>query len=882
MTTDHILSTKLMVPAGPPQFVERPRLELPEQAPRIVLVSAPAGYGKTTLVASWTSAMRGPVAWLSLDDADNDPTRFLMHFVSAIQTHEPDFGKVVMDMLACVPPPPVPGLMRSLVNQFCAFTERLCLVFDDLHLVTDGAVHEALAFLVDHQPPQLQLIFASRSDPPFSIARLRGQRQLLEYRAADLRFTAEEAAKFCKDTMHVDLSEEQIATLTARTEGWAVGLQFAALSLCGVQDRSGFISSFAGDNRHITDFLLDEVLRTRSEDMQNFLLHTSILERFNASLCDAITGRDDSRAMIDEMERTNMFLVGLDHQRNWYRYHHLFSSLLHTRLQQLMPDMASVLYRRASRWFSEKNLVAEAIGYAIKGDDHEYAADLLEKHGTALFSHGRVATVLIWSERLPQELLARRPALSMLCAWGAFYMDSLNALDRHIRAAAACLPHAAQAPFGSKERAMYGQLAVMRGCHLGYNGQLESAIAQFKEALSCFSPERTMYHGAAVCLGVCYFAEGRFDESLQLLQEHANLTEIRYNLLVPITATLGLGRLHLLRGDLLTAKEIYARALRECEKAGWQDFPACGMLHIGLGELAYEMNDLAMADRHLRRGIQMTAVGMWCFNAWGRILHAQTKLAQGAVEDLPVPENDYTLMKYAGRFVVDIAPVSAVLGKLWLRQGRMDAMALWAGRAGLPTSGSLMRGREAEYVVLARHMIAAGDIAPAIRLLDDLWPAAEQARRRTVLVEIMILKAIALQAKGDMDAACAALRQAVDLAENTGLIRLFLDEDIALAGLIKKLARSGECSSYARYLFSQFTHGHGASEQEEALPLLFSKKEKEVVNYIVNGSSNQEIARELAISSNTVNSHMKNIYSKLGVNSRLQAIRRLRELGVGC
>jgi LuxR family maltose regulon positive regulatory protein len=863
-------------------MVVRSRLVLPETAPRIILVCAPAGYGKTTLISSWTAASRLPTAWLSLDAGDNDPTRFLMHFITAVQTHHSDFGKIIIDMLSCTPPAPVTGLMRSLVNQLCSLPERLCVIMDDLHLVSGEAVSEVITFLVDNQPPQLQLIFASRNDPPFSLARLRGQRQLLEYRASDLRFTLQEAQAFCNDVMHFDLSDNQVETLTTRTEGWIVGLQLAAVSMLNNADKSGFIDSFAGNHRHVTDFLLDEVLRSRSTDVQNFLLQTSLLERFNASLCDAVTGRDDSRAMIDEMERTNMFIVGLDHQRLWYRYHHLFTSLLHSRLEQTYPAQVKALHQRASQWFSDNDLVAEAIHHAIKAADFVFAAELIEKHGGALFSHGRITTVLGWTDQLPREVLEKRPVLSILCAWGSFYMDDMTALGRHIQTSALCLPNAHSAPFGSTERVMFGQLAIMRGCHFGYNGNLDDAIAQFKEALASFSLGRTLYRAAKVCLGVCYFAAGKLNESQELLEEHASISEITNNLLVPISAILCLARVHLLRGNLVTAKQIYIKAMSDCQDAGWQDFPACSMLHIGLGELAYEMNDLALAEQHLQRGVEMTSVGMWCFNVWARVLLAQTKIARGTADNVLCVQSEAMMKKYSGRFIVDVVSVSAVTGKLWLRQRCMETAAQWVAKAQLSTSGELTIGREAEYLVLTRYLIASGEAIQANLLLEKMWDSAEQGGRVMVMIEILIVKAIALQAVGDMPSALASLRQAVTLAENKNLLRLFLDDSEAITSLLKKLARGSDYTSHAHYLLGQIAieKGQMVSKSADPFPLLFSKKEKQVVSYIVNGSSKQEIASALFISSNTVNSHVKSIYSKLGVNSRMQAVERLRKLGV--
>jgi LuxR family maltose regulon positive regulatory protein len=884
MSTENILSTKLVIPASPSQMVLRQRLLLPESAPRIILVCAPAGYGKTTLIASWAAHSQSRVAWLSLDPADNDPVRFLMHFVTAIQTQIPEFGKVVADMLQYSPPPPITGLMRTLINQLCSLPDRLCIVLDDLHTVSEPTVHEALAFLVNHQPSQLQLIIASRSDPPFSLARIRGQRQLLEYRAVDLRFTLEETNMFCNEVMQFHLPQDKVKTLATRTEGWIVGLQLAAMSLHNNPDKLGFIDSFAGDDRHITDFLLDEVLYSRSEDIQNFLLHTSLLERFNAPLCDAVTGRSDSRAMIDEMARTNLFVFGLDNQRIWYRYHHLFTSLLKTRLHNTQPELIKVLHRRACLWFSQNDLIPEAIHHAIAGADYEFAADLLEQHDRTLFSHGQINSALAWANQLPESVMAKRPILSMTCAWGCFYMDNLVALERHLSRVADCLAGFHDAPFGSKEHSLLGQVSLLRGCKLGYTGDLEGSIANLKEAFASFDAGRTLNRLTAVCLGVCNFVDGKLEDALIPFSENSTIAGAKHNLLVPITATLGMARIHLLQGQLLAARQVYEKGLRECLDAGWQDFPAVGMLHIGLGELSYEMNDLIGAEQHLTRGVEMTRIGMQYVNAWGRVLLAQTKLALGVTLDTLDITHEVALMKYSGRFVVDIPPVSASIVRFCLKQGQLDVARQWKEAAQLPVDGPFARGREAEYVALARVLFAQEKRPEALALLDHLWTKAESGKRVSVMIEILVLRALILQAEGQSEDALVPLQRGLELAEHTGLLRVFINEGAMLARLLKKLARGADYTSYVHTLLGYFLTDEDAvpdtATSPAPLPLLFSKKEKQVVTHITQGRPNQEIADALFISLNTLRSHTKSIYSKLGVNSRQQALERLRKLGM--
>ncbi|MBS0309268.1 MAG: hypothetical protein JSS58_09890 [Proteobacteria bacterium] len=885
MSNSHILATKLVIPDISPQLVQRARLMSPPHASRLILVSAPAGYGKTTLLVAWARELSTPVVWLSLDSGDNDPRRFLMNFIGAIQTQCPEFDLAIPDMLGGKPLAQIGEMMQSLINHLCSLPGRLCIILDDLHMVSEPAVHQALAFLTENQPPQLQLIFSSRSDPPFSLARLRGQRQLVEYRAHDLCFTSEEAEIFCNDVMQLDLQQQQVAALTARTEGWIVGLQLAAVSMQVTPDKSGFIDNFSGDNRHVTDFLLDEVLRSRSAELQDFLLQTSLFGRFDAAMCDAVTGRDDSRRMIDEMERTNMFIVSLDHQRIWYRYHHLFASLLQSRFRNAQPEREKTLYRRASQWCDKNDLLIESIDYAIRGDDFLGAADLMEKHGNKLFSLGQISTVLNLAKNLPQSLLAQRPALLMMCAWGSFYLSDMVAMESHIRAVANCIEGFEHAPCGSAERAMFGQLSLMRGCRLAYNGDIDGSMTQLREALVSLPPDRTLHRGAAVYLGVIDVVIGELDQAQVLFEPHTSIAAFKHNVLVPITATFGLARVHLLRGNLAGARQVYNKAIREAQAANVHKLPAFGMLYIGMGELAYQMNALDEAQQYLERGVEMTAVGMEYVNTWGRILLAQTRMVAGAADAALDIRTETLLDHYAGgRFVIDLPPLSAAIGRLWLGQNRIEALAHWVELTQLSIAAPLATGRDAEYLVLARFFLQTKRMDKAIALLDVMQPSADLGGRRAVLIEIGILKALALQLQGDMNGALVALQHSVALAENTQLLRLFIDDGIALSGLLTKLARASDCATHAHYLLGLIVTASAATDVmgKTALPSLFSKKEKEIVTYIVKGNSNQEIGKALFISSNTVYSHMKSIYAKLGVNSRLQAIKRLRELQIDC
>jgi LuxR family transcriptional regulator, maltose regulon positive regulatory protein len=575
-------------------------------------------------------------------------------------------------------------------------------------------------------------------------------------------------------------------------------------------------------------------------------------------------------------------MFGLDHQRVGYRYHHLFASLLQSRLRAVAPDSVKLLHRRASRWLSENGHFTEAITQAMAALDHEEAADLMERHHVALFSHGRMHTALTWSRQLPETVLAQRPLLSLICAWGNLYLDDLSELERDIGIAEQCVAGVHDAPRGSKERAMLGQVALLRGCQSAYQGKIEEGMAHLAAAQASFAPEQTLHRAADVVLGVFHFVSGRLDESQLLFEQNVGVGEGTYNVLVPITAALGLARSHLLRGRLLAAKQVYDKTMQACLACGWQDFPACGMLHIGLGEVAYEMNELVLAEQHLVRGIALTGAGMQYANTWGRVLLAQTRTGLGAAAEAADPQFELLLLRYAGRPVVEIAPLSAVIARYWLSLGRMDAVQLWSEAADLPVEEALVPGREAEYLVLVRYLIAAERRSLALDLLERLWHPALQGKRQAVMVEILALKALCLQAEARSDEAMAVLQEGVCLAENTHLLRVFINEGSTMESMLRKLARGADYKSYVHTLLGHVgaDAARDATQAFDPLPLLFSKKEKQVVSHIARGATNHEIAEQLFISPNTLNSHVKKIYAKLGVNSRLQAAERLRQLGL--
>jgi LuxR family maltose regulon positive regulatory protein len=876
---EHLLTTKLVVPTSLTRVVVRERLQQPKDKPRIVLVCAPAGYGKTTLIASWAKYSSSPIAWLSLDQSDDVPSQFLIHFIGAIQVPFAGFGTVLIEMLESTLPPPISVLMRSLVNELHALAQPLCIILDDLHAVLDPSIHEAINFLIEHQPTGVQLILASRNDPSFPLARIRAQRQLLEYRTEDLRFTLEETELFCNDVMRLGLDKSLIGKLDERAEGWVAGLQLAALSLSHHQDVSQFIECLAGDNRHITDFLIEEVLRRCSSETQQFLLKTSILKRFCAPLCDAMLEHNRSRQVL---ERNNMFIFGLDNKRSWYRYHQLFASLLQSRLQEAQPEQVAVLHRRASQWLSENHCFREAIDHALKSGDYDYAAELMQQHSIEIFLLGRFATALDWAQQLPVALLVNHPKLAMICAWGGLIMDNQPEVEWYVQAVRPVLMPCREQPLGSQARALFGQLALIQSCQSCLAGDLPAALVSVNEALQSLAPGRILYRGAALCLAFCHYVSRDLEQAQQLFIDYISVANAKRNLIVPMLAVFGLARCYLLQGRLLMAQQVYEHALQECISLGWQDLPICGTLHLGLGELAYLRNDLKAAEQYLSRGVDMTATGgVQYTHAWGRVMLARTRLAMGATEPVLEPLQEAGLLRYSGRFVIDIPPLSADLAHLWLSQKRMEAVTQWMEAAQLPME-PLAFERESEYVMLARYWLALKQPAKALAVLQPLLKAAQQGGRQFVIIEVLILKALALQAQDQPARALAKLQHALVLAEHVGVCRLFLDEGMALHFLLQKLAveANSPTGSYVYRLLDQFAALRDVMSTDNEGEMLLSKKEKQIASYMIKGMTSQAIAEALFVSRSTINTHVQSIYSKLGVNKRLEAIRQLQKLGI--
>jgi LuxR family transcriptional regulator, maltose regulon positive regulatory protein len=911
---DALLATKLHVPRPQPGFVPRPRLvqALSQGLARgRVLICAPAGFGKTSLLADWTRSGGRPVAWLGLDAGDNDPARFWRYVVAALDQAQPGIAERLGPLLGPPAPRSFEGLVTALINELAAQPGRneVLLVLDDYHLVDDGAVHESVAFLLENLPPGLLLVVCGRADPPLPLARLRARGQLAELRAAELRFTTEEAAALLGAAAGPVLPDTAVVALTARTEGWAAGLQLAALSLRGRTDAAGFVAAFSGSHRFVLDYLADEVLDGQPGQVRAFLLETSMLERLSGELCDAVTGRAGSQAMLADIERAGLFLVPLDEVRGWWRYHHLFADLLRARLEQEQPGRMQELHRAAAAWSDGHDLADDAVRHALAAGDAAWAARLVERHIETLLGRSEGATLRRWHSALPAESVRDRPRLCLAQAYGAamgFQVEALEALlDDAERAFAVSgdEPYEASAgrPVSSLANVPAG-IAFLRAVLARLRGDAALASDYNRQALAQLGEDDWLMRylvrwnqAAADWLG------GRPGPAERGLTEA--LAELRaagqfFAGFLAMRVCYDLGEVQRAQGNLDAALATCRQALEEAGESS--QTAITGPAHVGLAQVLYERDELTAALDHATRGVtlcrqltftQSLATGLAVV---ARIRHARGDAA-GALE----------AMGEAGRaglspqVITLLNPVPAQRARLLLAQGDVRAAAQWTTAAGLSPDDEPGYPREPEYLVLARVLLAQNDPGAALALLERLHAAAVSQGRAGSVIEIGALRALALAAVGEKNAAVDALAGALTLACPQGYVRVFADEGPPMAALLGALvaaqraeqaaARSVPLGWLARVLgaFGEKPAApaarRGGSGAPAVMPGLIEQltaRELEVLALLAAGAPNPRIAEQLVVSLDTVKKHVSHLLGKLGAANRTEAVTRARQLGL--
>jgi ATP/maltotriose-dependent transcriptional regulator MalT len=902
-----LLETKLYVPRLRRGQVGRPRLR--ERLSRgaeskLTLVSAPAGFGKTTLLADWLAAAPAgerSAAWLSLDHADNQPGSFWMYLITALQTVAPGVGAHALSIMREPQPPPIEIVLAPLLNELSTAPNDVVLVLDDYHTIDAHDAQDGMTFLLDHLPAQVHVIIATRADPALPLARLRARGELVEIRATDLRFTREEAAAYLNEVMALDLGASDIAALEARTEGWIAALQLAALSIQGRDDVAGFIAGFAGDDRYIVDYLVEEVLQRQPEHVRTFLLQTSILSRLSGPLSDAVTGHDGGKAMLEGLDRGNLFLVQLDDRRRWYRYHHLFADVLQARLLDEQADRVPDLHRRASVWYEQNSEPFEAIRHALAAEDFERAAELIERAMPALRSRRQEVAGLGWLKALPDELLASRPVLNVHYAGLLLDSGQLEGAEARLRDAERWLGKTAEgderpnAPSANpivvdedEFRRLPSAIAVYRAAQAHLVGDVAGTMTHAERALDLVGDGDHLTRGSAAGLlalahwttGDLEAAHGSWADAMASLQRAGHLADA-------VGCAIALADIRIAQGRHRDALSTYERGLQlATEQEGYVVRGAADM-HVGMAERFHDRDDLDTAIQHLRASSELGehAGGRQNPYRW-HVVMARIRETEGdpdgALELLDEAER-----LYVGDFYPRVRPIAALRARVWVAHGRLGDALGWARKQGLSAEDDLGYLREFEHITLARLLLAGSKrdradhaLRDAMGFLERLRLAAEQGDRVGSVIEILVLQALAHQMHGDVQAALVPLGRALLLAEPEGYARVFLDEGRSMAALLESAAQHGIASTYVRELLAASGKARDRAPAGQDLSESLSERELEVLRLLATDLNGPGIAAELVVSLNTVRSHTKSIYAKLGVNDRRAAVRRAEDLDI--
>ncbi|MCQ3937228.1 MAG: helix-turn-helix transcriptional regulator [Chloroflexi bacterium] len=888
-----IIKTKINAPALRRSLVSRTHLlgllsDGLKHGHKLTLVSAPAGFGKTTLVSEWINKNNFPSAWISLDESDSDPARFLTYLVAALQTLISGVGDGVLAALQSSQPVSPTELLPTLLNELSSTEDDFVLALDDLHAVDSSTVDDLLGFLVEHVPPAMHLVITTREDPALPLARLRAKNQLTEIRAAELRFSEAEAAEFLNQVMGLQLSAEDVAALEKRTEGWVAGLQLAALSMQGKADASEFIRSFSGANQFVLDYLLEEVLQRQSEHVQGFLLRTSILNRLNSSLCDALSESASTQEILEQLERANLFVIPLDNERKWYRYHHLFRDLLRQRLSQKHSKEEIVsMHIRASEWFEQNGEVGEAFQHAIAAADFNRAARLAETAWLAMDESFQTAAWLGWVKQLPASVKRVRPVLLTQIGWS--YMDAGNAMlsESSLRDAENSLKRPREELViveAEQFRTLPARIAFARAYNAQTQNRFDDVVRYVETALDMIPHEdQYMQAQASSILSAAYWASGELDKSFELMSNWVDAAQQAGNFVFAVAASFGKADILITQGRLRDAMQVYQTALSLAAEHGAEQHTAHH--HLGLGLLHHEMGEDERAAHHLQKAFELgrqTTIVDWMY---------RKSLAQAYLKD---SEGDYdaalAFLNEAGRVYVhtpipNLRPVEAMQARIHIKQNHLNKAQAWAHQSGLSLQDKPIFLHEFGYLTLARIVLAEnqndGHFQTMLQMLESLLKQAESQNRLRSRIEILITQALAYSAK-DSAKALAALEQALTLAEPEGYLRLFADEGKPMAELLSKI-KSGNLQQYAKKILASFAPQQNLTPSTFNLqPLIdpLSDRELEVLQLIAQGLSNQEITQKLVVALSTVKGHNLRIFAKLQAKSRTEAVARARELGI--
>ena len=900
-----ILATKLYIPPSRPKVVSRSSLikrlnEGLQHTPGMTLISAPAGFGKTTLVSEWITRCMQPVAWFSLDEGDNDPARFLTYLIAALQTISPNLGAQILGMLQTPQPPPPELILTELLNQITTIPENFILVLDDYHMIDSKVVDHALTFLLEYQPPQMHLVITTREDPDLPLARLRAGGQLTELRASDLRFTLTEAAEFLNQVMGLKLSEENIAGLETRTEGWIAGLQLAALSMQGEHDISSFIQSFTGSHHFVMDYLMEEVLQRQPESVQTFLLCTSILDRLCGPLCDAVVGTFEgwnpsmssdqrsnvktfrrSNEILEYLERTNLFIIPLDNERRWYRYHHLFTELLRQRLHQSTASSTengesrvNELHIRASQWFEDNSMYLEAFHHAAAANDIERAERLIDGKGIPLHFSGGVTPILEWLASLPKSVLDARPSLWWRRAALSLINGQTTGVAEYLQAAEAAVATDLQgAEPDDKTRNLIGQIATATATLALTRYDVPTMLTQSRRALEYLYPHGLFNRASANwTMGFAYALQGDRVAARRAFTESISLSQAVGAIFTTILATIGLGQVQEWDNQLYLAAETYRHVL---QLAGDKPQQIIGEAHLGLARVLYEWNDLATAEQHGQQSLYLVRQYESVIDRFvvGEVFLARLKLAHGDVDGAAAILAKVDQSVRQRNFMHRMPEVAAEQIVTLLRQGNLAVAAHLAQMHNLPLSQ-------------ARVHIAEENPSAALSVLEPYSQQVQAKDWKDEQLKVAILQALAHHSSGEKDKAVRCVEEALKMAELGGFIRIFVDEGVAMAEILSEASAQGVLPDYINKLMAASEAEQQKSDDKSSRPATqpliepLSQRELEVLQLIAQGLSNDEISKRLFLALDTIKGHNRRIYDKLQVQRRTEAVARARELGL--
>jgi len=899
-----LLQTKFFVPQIRAGYVSRPRLlKLLDESLgcKLTLVSAPAGFGKTTMLASWARESTRAVAWLTLDEGDSDPVRFLAYLVAAIQRVDEKIAEGLLDeykLPRFFDPdllPPLEEIQTALVNQLSRARKDLTLILDDYHLVAAEPVHNQVGFLLDHLPPQLHLVISTRADPPIPLARLRGRGELSELRLVELRFTEEEAVEFLRQAVGQLLSSDDMHALTAKTEGWIAGLQMAAISLQGHENVQAFLRGFTGSNRYILDYLVEEVFQRQPGSTQDFLLKTSILDRMCASLCDALLTDPsppspiDSQITLESLEQANLFIISLDENREWYRYHQLFSDLLRKQLGQAQPGLLPLLHSRASAWYEANQLVSEAIDHALAARNYERAAALIEQLVEGMMMRGETASLLSWLNRLPDDIVEGSPDLGL-------YKVAALAISGQPRD----LIDSSLERLEYNHPTLLAETTILRA-YLGLiSAHFERADRLSRQGLSELTGKYPLFRSIGEWVqAIILTTVDDIQRREQILESLVRKNRDLDNPLIAVADMCQLAEAYIHAGQLHRAKDLYGQALSVARQLDGRILPVAGQALIGLGQLHMEWNELEEAEQFLNEGIQLAEQWRMFGALEGYLVLAFFNHIQG--NDERAGQMIVEAQRLAEAFdltEIDDRIVAFSEAQLKIRQGKLDEALRYfqeIDKPGIISDLDRIDSHEPqpfddrmfkyEQILLAQLLMAEGKPQDVLAILNPLLPRLEESHRTRLVIQTEILRALALQANGNLREADHAFERALTEAEPSSFVRLFIDEGEPVGDLLHRAITAGICVTYARKLAfalegERAPRGSRSVQEQAGLVEPLSERELEVLGLLSSSLTVPEIAQDLYIAESTVRSHVKSVYAKLGVHRRMEAVQRAEELGL--